>query len=77
MDQESPSAIVQLRMQIADIGLLADEKLPANLYHKIRNTIDESIIPWEVDIMDFTRADQTFKDETLKDIEHAGGYEKN
>jgi len=52
----------------ADIGLLADEKLPANLYHKIRNSIDESIIPWEVDIIDFTRADKTFKDETLKDI---------
>ena len=52
----------------ADIGLLADEKLPANLYHKIRNAIDESIIPWEVDIIDFTRADQTFKEETLKDI---------
>jgi hypothetical protein len=49
----------------ADIGLLADEKLPANLYHKIRNAIDESIIPWEVDIIDFTRADQTFKEETL------------
>jgi len=59
----------------ADIGLLADEKLlladeklPANLYHKIRNAIDESIIPWEVDVIDFTRADQTFKEETLKDI---------
>ena len=55
---------------IADpnIGLLADENLPANLYHKIRNPIDESNIPWELDIIDFTRADQTFKKETLKDI---------
>ena len=52
----------------ADIGLLADERLSTNLYHKIRNAIDESIIPWEVDIIDFTRADQTFKEATLKDI---------
>jgi len=52
----------------ADIGLLADEKLSANLYRKIRNVIDESIIPWEVDIIDFILADQTFKEETLKDI---------
>ena len=51
-----------------DIGLFADEKLPINLYNKIRNAIDESIIPWEVDIIDFTRADQTFKEETLKDV---------
>ncbi|MBN1932942.1 MAG: hypothetical protein JW786_15165 [Desulfobacterales bacterium] len=52
----------------ADIGLLADEKLPVSLYHQIRNAIDESIIPWEVDIIDFTRVDQTFKEETLRNI---------
>lgn len=52
----------------ADIGLLADNKLPAKLYHKLRNAIDESIIPWEVDIIDFTRVDPSFKAEALKDI---------
>lgn len=52
----------------ADIGLLADKKLPVSLYHQIRNAIDESIIPLEVDIIDFTRVDQTFKEETLRNI---------
>ena len=52
----------------ADIGLLADDKLSANLYHNLRNAIDESIIPWEVDIIDFTRVDPSFKAEALKDI---------
>ena len=52
----------------ADIGLLADDKLPANLYHQIRNAIDESILPWKVDIVDFTRVDPAFKEDVLKDI---------
>ena len=52
----------------ADIGLLADDKLSANLYHKLRNAIDESIIPWKVDIIDFSRVDASFKAEALKDI---------
>ena len=51
-----------------DIGLLADDKLSTRLFHTIRNAIDESIIPWEVDIVDFTRVDPTFKEEALKDI---------
>lgn len=51
-----------------DVGLLAEEKLPERLFHQIRNTIDSSIIPWEVDIVDFTRADPSFKHEALKEI---------
>jgi predicted nucleotidyltransferase len=51
-----------------DIGLLADDKLPVALYHRLRNTIDESIVPWKVDIIDFTRVDSSFKKDALKDI---------
>ena len=51
-----------------DIGLFAEEKLPADLYHRLRNAIDESIVPWKVDLVDFTRADPEFKTEALKDI---------
>ena len=51
-----------------DIGLMANEKLPRNLFHTIRNAVDESIIPWEIDIVDFTRVTPSFKDEALKDI---------
>ncbi|MBU1171819.1 MAG: nucleotidyltransferase domain-containing protein [Proteobacteria bacterium] len=52
----------------ADIGLLSDDKLPHDLFHKIRNAIDESIIPWKVDVVDFTKVSPSFKDEALKDI---------
>jgi len=51
-----------------DIGLFAEEKISVKLFHQIRNTIDASIIPWEVDIVDFTRADEAFKQEAMKDI---------
>lgn len=52
----------------ADIGVFADQKLPEKLFHEIRNAIDASIVPWDVDIIDFTRADSAFKQEALKDI---------
>ncbi len=51
-----------------DIGLLSEEKLPEKLFHQIRNEIDASIVPWEVDIVDFTRVDHSFKQEVLKEI---------
>ena len=51
-----------------DIGLWAPERLPENLYHKIRNAVDESIVPYEVDIVDFTRVNPTFKEVAVKDI---------
>ncbi len=52
----------------ADIGLFSDIPIPRTLYHKIRNAIDESIIPWHVDIIDFTHVDPMFKKEAAKDI---------
>ena len=52
----------------ADIGLLSDDKLLDHLFHKIRNAVDESIIPWKVDIIDFTRVSSSFKEEALKEI---------
>lgn len=51
-----------------DIGLLTDDKLPDHLFHKIRNVVDESIIPWEIDLVDFTKVAPSFKDAILKDI---------
>ena len=52
----------------ADIGLLSDKKIPTKLYHQIRNAIDESIVPWKVDIVDFTRVEPAFKEHALKKI---------
>ena len=52
----------------ADIGLFSDDNIPTAVYHQIRNAIDGSIIPWDVDIIDFTRVDPMFKKEATKDI---------
>ena len=52
-----------------DIGLWSQETLPRQLYHRIRNAVDDSIIPYKVDIVDFTRVDPEFKIIALKDIE--------
>ena len=52
----------------ADIGLFSDDNIPATLYHQIRNAIDDSIIPWHVDIIDFTHVDAVFMKEATKDI---------
>jgi len=51
-----------------DIGLLSHDKLPNHLFHKIRNAVDDTIIPLEVDLIDFTRVTPSFKKEVLKDI---------
>ncbi|MCK5098387.1 MAG: nucleotidyltransferase domain-containing protein [Desulfobacteraceae bacterium] len=51
-----------------DIGLLTDDKLPIHLFHKIQNAVDDSIIPLEIDLVDFTRANTSFKETALKDI---------
>ncbi len=51
-----------------DVGLWADDALPDKLYHRVRNAIDESIVPLKVDIVDFGQADTLFKTQALKDI---------
>ncbi|MCW7752399.1 nucleotidyltransferase domain-containing protein [Desulfobotulus sp. H1] len=51
-----------------DIGFLSHGKLPASLLHGIRNAIEDSIIPLEVDLVDFTRTDTHFKNEAMKEI---------
>lgn len=52
----------------ADIGLMAEGMMPEKVYHKIKNAIDDSIIPWEVDIVDFAGVSPAFKREALKKI---------
>lgn len=52
----------------ADIGLDADEPIPSEVYHKIRNAVEDSMIPWDVDIVDFTRVDPQFRKEATRHI---------
>ena len=57
----SRTSPVHRRHSDVDIGLLSDDPLPTILYHKIRNAIDASSIPFEVDIVDFTRVSPEFR----------------
>jgi uncharacterized protein len=51
-----------------DVGFLAKDKLPPRLLHDIQNAVDESIIPLNVDLVDFTNVDSAFKHKVLKGI---------
>jgi hypothetical protein len=51
-----------------DIGLLSSDKIPARIYHRIKNAVDESIVPWNVDIVDFSHVDTFFKTQAMEDI---------
>jgi predicted nucleotidyltransferase len=54
------------KMSDIDIGILGNEKFPLQLKFKIQEAIEESIVPFKVDIIDFFNVDGNFKEEALK-----------
>ncbi len=52
-----------------DIGLLGDGAVPAEVIENIREAIDNSIIPYQVDIVDFRRVSPDFRKIALQDID--------
>lgn len=56
------------KMSDIDIGILGNEKFPLQLKFKIQEAIEESIVPFKVDIIDFFNVDVNFKEEALKKI---------
>lgn len=52
-----------------DIGILGNGPVPAALIENIREAIDESIVPYPVDIVDFYRVSQEFKEVAVQNIE--------
>ena len=52
-----------------DIGLLGKEPVPLELIGKLHVAVDESIVPYKVDFVDFFSVDETFKQIALKAIE--------
>ena len=50
-----------------DIGVMS-ENLDKKTIFKIKEIIDESFVPFKVDIIDFSKADENFKREALKRI---------
>ncbi len=53
----------------ADVGILGRQPFPMTLKNNIISKIEESIIPFKVDIIDFYQSDSEFKQEALRDIE--------
>lgn len=51
-----------------DVGVLGKEKLNSIVKANIENELDESIVPYKVDIVDFSRVDEKFKSYALKKI---------
>jgi predicted nucleotidyltransferase len=51
-----------------DIGFLSDKKINLLLFHKIREELDNSIVPYSFDLVDFYDADQDFKKIALENM---------
>lgn len=51
-----------------DIGILGKKPL-GKAYYKIINLIEDSVIPYKVDVVDFALVDEKFKKIALKEIE--------
>lgn len=56
------------KMSDIDVGILGNNKFPTQLKFAIENEIEESIVPFKVDIIDFFDVDETFKKEALNQI---------
>jgi len=56
------------RYSDVDIGVLGNKPI-GNAYYKIINKIEESDIPYRVDIVDFILVDEKFKEIALQEIE--------
>ena len=51
-----------------DVGVKGDTKLDKKIIWEIKDKIEESIVPYKVDIIDFIDVGPEFKEEALKDI---------
>lgn len=51
-----------------DIGILGKDKFSLQSIFKIKNILDEKDMPYKIDIIDFNRVDENFKEIALRDI---------
>lgn len=51
-----------------DIGILGNAPLTLELYCRIKSVLEDSTIPYKVDVVDFYTASQDFKNIALKNI---------
>lgn len=51
-----------------DIGILPQEPLDNTIISKLQETIEESFVPYKVDLVDFSNVSEQFKQQALKKI---------
>lgn len=51
-----------------DIGLIGDSPVERKQIIKIKHELEESIVPFHIDIIDFYNADENFEQTALQDI---------
>ena len=49
-----------------DVAILPGEQLPAVFFSQLKEIIDESTIPYEVDVIDLGKVSPTFREEVLR-----------
>jgi predicted nucleotidyltransferase len=52
-----------------DIGILGTEPLPISILANLESDLEESIVPFKIDLIDFYQVDQSFKNEALSSIQ--------
>lgn len=52
-----------------DVGVLGKEKIPYRIIARIENDLAESDIPFRVDVVDFNRVSDKFRNIALRNIE--------
>ncbi len=53
-----------------DVGVLAGEKIPGRTMIKIQEELEESRIPFKVDLVDFAAVSDQFRNVALKNIQY-------
>lgn len=56
------------RISDIDIGILPQEPLDEKILCAMKNAIDESFVPFKVDLVDFSRVDRSFKEKAMRRI---------
>ena len=48
-----------------DVGILGIEPLPTSILANLESDLEESIVPFKIDLIDFYQVDKAFKNEAL------------
>jgi predicted nucleotidyltransferase len=52
-----------------DVGILGTEPLPTIIMANLESDLEESIVPFKIDLIDFYQVDKAFKNEALSTVQ--------